>query len=169
MNHLLFKWLIVVLSSNFSLIILKGKWTQLEDQRPHQGRPIHQQKSILPHSSHILESWRQRVSLKINIFKRHIPYRNSSLTKILRSSLGGNSRTLIILCINPTYSQFEFSLSTIRFGLNAKKIENKVRPNIRNNNDDEAIKIIIAEYEKRIRDLEKARNDDKENLEFLRV
>lgn len=31
----------------------------------------------------------------------HIPYRNSPLTKILRSSLGGNSRTAIILCITP--------------------------------------------------------------------
>lgn len=32
----------------------------------------------------------------------HIPYRNSPLTKILKSSLGGNSRTNIILCITPT-------------------------------------------------------------------
>ena len=32
--------------------------------------------------------------------KTHVPFRNSSLTKILRSSLGGNSRTLIILCLN---------------------------------------------------------------------
>ena len=34
----------------------------------------------------------------------HIPYRNSPLTKILRSSLGGNSRTLILLCATPAYS-----------------------------------------------------------------
>lgn len=56
----------------------------------------------------------------------HIPYRNSPLTKILRSSLGGNSRTLIVLCASPGDSQYEQTLSTMRFGLNAKKIENKV-------------------------------------------
>ena len=32
----------------------------------------------------------------------HIPYRNSPLTKILKVSLGGNSRTAIILCITPS-------------------------------------------------------------------
>lgn len=52
--------------------------------------------------------------------------------------------------------------------MNAKKIENKVRANIRNHNDDEAIKIIISEYEKRIRDLEKSKGEDKETLEFLK-
>jgi hypothetical protein len=52
--------------------------------------------------------------------------------------------------------------------MNAKKIENKVRANIRNHNDDEAIKIIISEYEKKIRDLEKAKSEDKETLEFMK-
>ena len=94
--------------------------------------------------------------------KGHIPYRNSSLTKILRSSLGGNSRTLIILCLNPASCQYEYTMSTIRFGMNAKKIENKIKANIRNQNDDEAMKILISEYEKKIRDLEKAKCDDKE-------
>ena len=62
----------------------------------------------------------------------HIPFRNSSLTKILRSSLGGNSRTLIILCINPNSMQFDYSISTLRFGTNAKKITNSVSANVRN-------------------------------------
>jgi hypothetical protein len=34
----------------------------------------------------------------------HIPFRNSTLTKLLRSSLGGNSRTSIIICITPANS-----------------------------------------------------------------
>lgn len=34
----------------------------------------------------------------------HIPYRNSPLTKILKGSLGGNSRTSVILCITPCLS-----------------------------------------------------------------
>mmetsp|Transcript_2436 Transcript_2436/g.2299 ORF Transcript_2436/g.2299 Transcript_2436/m.2299 type:complete len:170 (+) Transcript_2436:1074-1583(+) len=58
----------------------------------------------------------QVISMKAKGKNEHIPYRNSPLTKILRASLGGNSRTSIILCATPTISQYEQSLSTIRFG-----------------------------------------------------
>lgn len=94
--------------------------------------------------------------------KAHVPFRNSSLTKILRSSLGGNSRTLIILCLNPTKDYLEHSMSTLRFGANAKKIETKAFANIKNHNDDEALKILISDYEKKIHDYEKIRADEKE-------
>ncbi|EAS02150.2 kinesin motor catalytic domain protein (macronuclear) [Tetrahymena thermophila SB210] len=66
-----------------------------------------------------------------NKSSNHIPYRNSALTKILKSSLGGNSRTLIILCVTPTSTHFEQSLSTMRFGQNAKKIKNSIEINYR--------------------------------------
>lgn len=69
----------------------------------------------------------------------HIPFRNSPLTKILRSSLGGNSRTLLILCISPTSFDFEISLSTLRFGKCAKKIENKIWPHVTSSYDKAAI------------------------------
>lgn len=79
-----------------------------------------------------------------------IPYRNSPLTKILRSSLGGNSRTAIILCVNPSISQIEQTMSTLRFGLNAKKIENQVRANIICDANDEMLRNLLREYEKKI-------------------
>ena len=44
--------------------------------------------------------------------------------------MGGNSRTLIILCITPALTQLDQSISTMRFGAQAKKIENKVQANI---------------------------------------
>ena len=47
---------------------------------------------------------------------QHIPYRNSTLTKILRSSLGGNSKTAVILCMTPSDAQLDQSISTLRFG-----------------------------------------------------
>ena len=59
----------------------------------------------------------------------HIPYRNSPLTKILKGSLGGNSRTAIILCITPCMRQYEQTQSTLRFGQNAKKVKNQVSQN----------------------------------------
>lgn len=73
----------------------------------------------------------------------HIPYRNSPLTKILRSSLGGTSRTLLILCISPTSFDFDISLSTLRFGKCAKKIDNKIRPHVTSSYDKAAIQTII--------------------------
>lgn len=70
---------------------------------------------------------------------KHIPFRNSPLTKILRSSLGGNSRTLLILCVSPTKPDFDITLSTLRFGKCAKTIENKIKPNVLSSYDKEAI------------------------------
>ena len=57
--------------------------------------------------------------------KEHIPYRDSKLTRILQESLGGNSRTtLIINCSMCSYNDKE-TLGTLRFGQRAKSIKNK--------------------------------------------
>ncbi|KDE06743.1 kinesin heavy chain [Microbotryum lychnidis-dioicae p1A1 Lamole] len=59
----------------------------------------------------------------------HVPYRDSKLTRILQESLGGNSRTtLIINCSPSAYNQDE-TISTLRFGMRAKSIKNKARVN----------------------------------------
>jgi len=59
----------------------------------------------------------------------HIPYRDSKLTRILQESLGGNSRTtLIINCSPSSYNDVE-TISTLRFGMRAKSIKNKAKIN----------------------------------------
>ena len=59
----------------------------------------------------------------------HIPYRDSKLTRILQESLGGNSRTtLIINCSPSSYNDAE-TISTLRFGVRAKSIKNKAKVN----------------------------------------
>lgn len=59
----------------------------------------------------------------------HVPYRDSKLTRILQESLGGNSRTtLIINCSPSSYNEAE-SISTLRFGARAKAIKNKAKVN----------------------------------------
>lgn len=59
----------------------------------------------------------------------HVPYRDSKLTRILQESLGGNSRTtLIINCSPSSYNDAE-TLSTLRFGVRAKAIKNKAKVN----------------------------------------
>lgn len=59
----------------------------------------------------------------------HVPYRDSKLTRILQESLGGNSRTtLIINCSPSSYNDVE-TLGTLRFGMRAKSIKNKAKVN----------------------------------------
>lgn len=59
----------------------------------------------------------------------HVPYRDSKLTRILQESLGGNSRTtLIINCSPSSYNDVE-TLGTLRFGTRAKSIKNKAKVN----------------------------------------
>ncbi|KAL9110787.1 MAG: hypothetical protein Q9227_004779 [Pyrenula ochraceoflavens] len=59
----------------------------------------------------------------------HIPYRDSKLTRILQESLGGNSRTTLIICCSPSSYNDAETLSTLRFGMRAKTIKNKAKMN----------------------------------------
>lgn len=58
--------------------------------------------------------------------KSHIPYRDSKLTRILQESLGGNSRTTIIICGSPASFNETETKSTLEFGRRAKTIKNTV-------------------------------------------
>ncbi|KAJ3410244.1 kinesin-like protein Klp8 [Chytridiales sp. JEL 0842] len=53
----------------------------------------------------------------------HIPYRDSTLTYLLRDTLGGNSKTLMLSTISPSASHLDETLSTLRFAERAKKIK----------------------------------------------
>ena len=59
----------------------------------------------------------------------HIPYRDSKLTRILQESLGGNSRTTLIINCSPSSYNAQETLSTLRFGVRAKAITNKAKIN----------------------------------------
>ena len=56
---------------------------------------------------------------------KFVPYRNSSLTRILQNALGGNSQTVMICAISPASDNYEETLSTLRYADQAKKIQNK--------------------------------------------
>ncbi|KAH7105682.1 kinesin-domain-containing protein [Auriculariales sp. MPI-PUGE-AT-0066] len=63
---------------------------------------------------------------------RHIPYRNSKLTRLLKFSLGGNCKTVMIVCVAPTSLHFEDTLNTLQYADRAKMIRTKVSRNIIN-------------------------------------
>lgn len=64
----------------------------------------------------------------------HIPYRNSKLTRLLKFSLGGNCRTVMIVCVSPSSSHFEETQNTLRYANRAKNITTKSIRNIYNAN-----------------------------------
>lgn len=61
---------------------------------------------------------------------RHIHYRDSKLTFMLRDSLGGNSKTVIIGNITPSMTNMNETLSTLEFAKRAKKIKNNAVVNV---------------------------------------
>ena len=80
--------------------------------------------------------------------KDHIPYRDSKLTRILQESLGGNSKTtLIIACSMCTYNDKE-TLGTLRFGQRAKSIKNKAVVN--EERSAKELQILLDQAEKKI-------------------
>ncbi|KDP35584.1 hypothetical protein JCGZ_09022 [Jatropha curcas] len=59
----------------------------------------------------------------------HIPYRDSKLTRLLRDSLGGKTKTCIIATISPSAHSLEETLSTLDYAHRAKNIKNKPEAN----------------------------------------
>ena len=59
----------------------------------------------------------------------HIPYRESKLTRILTESLGGNSKTCLIVTCSPHPFNDAETLSTLRFGQRARNIKNTPKVN----------------------------------------
>ncbi|EAT45888.1 AAEL002877-PA, partial [Aedes aegypti] len=60
---------------------------------------------------------------------KHVPYRDSKLTRLLQDSLGGNTKTLMIACISPADFNYDETLSTLRYASRAKNIANKPKIN----------------------------------------
>ncbi|KAG2580516.1 hypothetical protein PVAP13_6NG351900 [Panicum virgatum] len=60
----------------------------------------------------------------------HIPYRDSKLTRILQSSLGGNARTAIICTMSPAHTHIEQSRNTLLFATCAKEIITNAHVNV---------------------------------------
>lgn len=66
--------------------------------------------------------------------RNHVPYRNSKLTRLLKFSLGGNCKTVMIVCVSPSSQHFEETQNTLRYANRAKNIQTKVTRNVYNVN-----------------------------------
>ncbi|OEH77317.1 kinesin heavy chain [Cyclospora cayetanensis] len=57
--------------------------------------------------------------------RRHVPYRESKLTRLLRHSLGGSAFAVLIICCSPHSQNLQETLCSLRFGDRASRLENK--------------------------------------------
>jgi hypothetical protein len=56
--------------------------------------------------------------------QKFIPYRDSKLTRLLKDSLGGSTKTVMIACINQLVGTYEETMNTIKYASKAKSIQN---------------------------------------------
>ncbi|KAK4435349.1 Kinesin-like protein KIN-14J [Sesamum alatum] len=53
----------------------------------------------------------------------HVPYRNSKLTQVLQSSLGGQAKTLMFVQLNPDVESYSETISTLKFAERVSGVE----------------------------------------------
>ncbi|EPQ09020.1 Kinesin-like protein KIF27 [Myotis brandtii] len=55
----------------------------------------------------------------------HIPYRDAKITRLLKDSLGGTAKTVMITCVSPSSFNFDESLNSLKYANRARNIRNK--------------------------------------------
>jgi kinesin family member 6/9 len=78
----------------------------------------------------------------------HVPYRQSKLTNMLRDSIGGNSKTLMVANIWPEPGHIEETISTLKFGTRMMRVSNEAIVNVQLDSA-----LLIKKYEREIREL----------------
>eukprot|EP00759_Apiculatamorpha_spiralis_P040854 PhF_6_TR39655/c0_g1_i1/m.58837/K10396/KIF5; kinesin family member 5 len=62
---------------------------------------------------------------------RHVPYRDSVLTKLLQNSFGGNSKTALVICVSADELDYRDTLRSCLFGQTSQRVENTIVVNIK--------------------------------------
>ena len=84
---------------------------------------------------------------------KHVPYRDSKLTRVLQESLGGNCLTYLIINCSPNLLNQPETLSSLRFGQRAKLIKNKVVANTQQSVKE--LMMLLKQAEEKIKNYEK--------------
>lgn len=64
--------------------------------------------------------------------QRHVPYRDSKLTRLLKDSLGGNCQTVMIANISPSSLSLDDTYNTLKYAARAKTIKSTIKKNVVN-------------------------------------
>jgi kinesin family protein 5 len=101
----------------------------------------------------------------------HVPYRDSKLTFLLSEALGGNARAVLVTCLSPSVADAAETLSTLRFGVRARRIVARPKRNVnaspeKKTADADAAAAELAELRSAVatlrRRLEAVRNDEED-------
>ncbi|KAE8723597.1 Kinesin-4 [Hibiscus syriacus] len=66
----------------------------------------------------------------------YVPYRNSKLTQVLQSSLGGQAKTLMFVQLNPDINSYTESLSTLKFAERVSGVELALKDTVAKKNEE---------------------------------
>nr|XP_033784319.1 kinesin-like protein KIF18A [Geotrypetes seraphini] len=107
--------------------------------------------------------------------KQHIPYRNSKLTRLLKDSLGGNCRTIMIAAVSSSSMSYDDTYNTLKYANRAKDIKSTVKSNVVSLDSHISQYVKICEQQKKeiimLKEKLKAYEEQKagvpENLSFL--
>ncbi|KAG7356967.1 kinesin motor domain containing protein [Nitzschia inconspicua] len=138
--------------SKFNFVDLAGserqKRTQASGQRLKEGIDINKGLLVLGNVISALGDPRKQG-------RTFVPYRDSKLTRLLKGSLGGNHKTLMIACVSPSSTNLEETVNCLRYANRAKNIQNHAVVNV------DATSALVAELKIKVQrladDLMKAR------------
>jgi len=88
--------------------------------------------------------------------KKHVPYRNSMMTSVLRDSLGGNCKTVMVATLSTEEAYLDESISTCRFAQRVALVANRLEVN-----EELDPKLLVARLKAEIKEL-------KEEIQLLR-
>lgn len=141
-----------VMNSKLCLIDLagseRGAATENRGQRMVEGANINRSLLALGNCINILSDSKNK--------GRYVPYRDSKLTRILKDSLGGNTKTSMIACVSPSPAQFEETMNTLKYAERARNIKNDAVRNIK------VVEAHVSEYKEIIQSL-------RQEIEFLKI
>ncbi|XP_053990760.1 kinesin-like protein KIF21A isoform X2 [Hylaeus volcanicus] len=119
----------LITTSKFHFVDLAGserlKKTKSEGSRLKEGIHINTGLLALSNVINVLSSEAYQSQPLVH----HVPYRDSKLTRLLQDSLGGNSRTVMIACIDASHQHASETLSTIKYAARARNIQNSATVN----------------------------------------
>jgi hypothetical protein len=134
-------------NSNINLVDLAGseraRTTGASAERLKEGSNINKSLSFLGKVISILAA---KAEGKKEFENAVVPYRESKLTRMLQSALGGNSKTSMIAALSPAGINFEETLSTLVYANQVKSIKNKAK--INENPQDKLIRELKEENER---------------------
>ncbi|KAK9265362.1 hypothetical protein L1049_003512 [Liquidambar formosana] len=95
----------------------------------------------------------------------HVPYRNSKLTQVLQSSLGGQAKTLMFVQLNPDVDSYSETISTLKF---AERVSGVELGAARSNKEGRDVRDLMGQVVS-LKDTIAKKDEEMERLRLLKV